>query len=350
MNEWQVVRLDSVVEIQRTSVQPGRIRSGTTYVGLENMTSDGVFSNVEAVEAGELGSAKFTFTSEHLLYGKLRPYLSKIARPNFEGVCTTDIVPLRPGPKVDRSFLFHYLRLPLMVDKAASASVGINLPRLSHSSLASFQIPMPPIEDQRRIAAILDKADEIRTKRRAALAQLDTLTQAIFLDLFGDPVSNPRGWPDSAALGDVAEIVSGVTKGRSLEGKTVRSVPYLAVVNVQDKALDLSTVKVIDATADEIRRFRLKKGDLVLTEVGDPDKLGRGCLWDEELPECIHQNHIFRVRTHQGSIEPLFLNWLVGSARGKKYFLRSAKQTTGIASINMTQLKSFPLLMPPLAT
>ena len=88
----------------------------------------------------------------------------------------------------------------------------------------------------------------------------------------------------------------------------------------------------------------------MITEGGDPDKLGRGTLWASELSECIHQNHIFRVRLNTNKIDPLFLNWLVGSQRGKRYFLKSAKQTTGIASINMTQLRGFPLLVPPLAT
>ena len=72
-------------------------------------------------------------------------------------------------------------------------------------------------------------------------------------------------------------------------------------------------------------------------------------MWNDELAECIHQNHVFRVRLRSKELTPLFLNWLVGSQRGKKYFLRSAKQTTGIASINMTQLRSFPLLVPPLS-
>jgi type I restriction enzyme S subunit len=121
------------------------------------------------------------------------------------------------------------------------------------------------------------------------------------------------------------------------------------VLNVQYKRLDLSVVKEIDATDVEIERHLLKRNDLLLTEGGDPDKLGRGTLWREELPRCIHQNHIFRVRINEGAgIDPVFLNWLVASERGRRYFLRSAKQTTGIASINATQLRRFPLLVPPL--
>ncbi len=124
--------------------------------------------------------------------------------------------------------------------------------------------------------------------------------------------------------------------------------PYLSVANVQDRHLDLSSVKTIEASDAEVARYRLLPGDLLLTEGGDPDKLGRGTVWAGEVEECIHQNHVFRVRITDGSVTPTFLNWLVGSERGKQYFLRAAKQTTGIASINKTQLSDFPLLTPPI--
>jgi type I restriction enzyme S subunit len=222
------------------------------------------------------------------------------------------------------------------------------MPNLNTKVIRSLPFAYPPLAEQRRIAEVLDRAEALRAKRRAALAQLDTLTQSIFLDMFGDPATNPKGWSESRTLGDVADIASGVTKGRKLTGQSTRPVPYLAVSNVQDRALSLSSIKTIEVTEVEIERYRLRKNDLLLTEGGDPDKLGRGSLWDDELPECIHQNHVFRVRLTATDLDALFLNWLVGSSRGKRYFLRSAKQTTGIASINMTQLRGFPLLVPPL--
>ena len=216
------------------------------------------------------------------------------------------------------------------------------------SHLKALQISLPPIAQQKRIAAILDKAEELRGLRRKALGELDAIAQSIFLEMFGDPVTNPKGWISTTSLGDVADIASGITKGRKLNGQATRKVPYLAVINVQDKALNLNVLKTIEASENEINRYRLKKDDLLLTEGGDPDKLGRGTLWSEEISECIHQNHVFRVRLMSASIHPLFLNWLVGSQRGKQYFLKSAKQTTGIATINMTQLRGFPLLIPPI--
>ena len=224
----------------------------------------------------------------------------------------------------------------------------VNQATVSREALLGLSIPLPPIATQKHIAAILDQAEELRSKRRSAIALLDELGRSVFLEMFGDPRTNPKNWDSSTTLGEIANIASGITKGRKLNGKQTREISYLAVVNVQDKSLDLNTVKTIDATEDEINRFLLQGDDLLLTEGGDPDKLGRGTLWNNEISECIHQNHIFRVRLTSDTVVPLFLNWLIGSKRGKDYFLKSAKQTTGIASINMSQLRGFPMLIPPL--
>ena len=297
----------------------------------------------------EVGPSTYVFNRGTVLYCKLRPYLNKVVVADDDGVATTELVPLRcDESKVLPHYLAHFLRSATFLAFATNVVAGAKMPRMVMSEFWSYPVPLPPLEEQRRIAAILDQAETLRTQRRTALALLDSLTQSLFLDMFGDPVANDRGWPHSLTLGEVADIASGVTKGRKLDGKVTREVPYLAVANVQDKTLRMDGLKTIEATEDEIARYRLQKDDLLLTEGGDPDKLGRGTLWNEELPECIHQNHIFRVRLNHAALHPLFLNWLVGSTRGKNYFLRSAKQTTGIASINMTQLRSFPLLVPPL--
>jgi type I restriction enzyme S subunit len=99
---------------------------------------------------------------------------------------------------------------------------------------------------------------------------------------------------------------------------------------------------------EEIRRFRLRRGDVLLTEGGDPDKLGRGTYWQDEIDECIHQNHIFRVRVIDHTLMPEFVSAQIGSEYGKSYFLKHAKQTTGIATINRKVLGAFPLGIPPL--
>jgi type I restriction enzyme S subunit len=248
--------------------------------------------------------------------------------------------------RLDSRFLYHWLKSK--TSYLQSLGNGATFKEISKGVVERIEIPLPPLGEQRRIAAILDKADALRRKRNHVIGLFNNLAQSIFLDIFGDPVLNPKGWNDIESLGNLAEIASGVTKGRKLADGDARDVPYLAVSNVQDKRLDLSNVKQIRATEGEIRRFRIERDDLLLTEGGDPDKLGRGTLWQEEIPEpTIHQNHIFRVRVKSDKVLPIYLIWLISSSYGKVYFLRSAKQTTGIASINKRQLSDFPVLVPP---
>ena len=268
---------------------------------------------------------------------------------NFMGFGSTEFHVLRANKRtLNDRYLFHFLRqkrIRVEGERRMTGSAGQR--RVPKKFFEELKLHLPPLSEQKRIAAILDKTDALREKRRQAIAKLDELLQSVFLDMFGDPVTNPKRWKDETSLGEVAEIVSGITVGRKLNGKATREIPYMAVVNVQDRRLNLQTIKTIQATEEEIDKYRLLENDLLLTEGGDPDKLGRGTLWKNELPESIHQNHIFRVRLMVEDLNPCFLNWLIGSRRGKQYFLRSAKQTTGIASINMTQLRNFPLLIPP---
>ncbi len=126
----------------------------------------------------------------------------------------------------------------------------------------------------------------------------------------------------------------------------MRDVPYLRVANVKDGHLDLSEVKTFSATEDEIEKWTLRAGDVLFTEGGDLDKVGRGTLWKEELPECIHQNHIYRVRFPRERYLPEFVALQVRSKYAKDYFFKKAKKTTGIASINQQVLKAFPVLSP----
>lgn len=240
---------------------------------------------------------------------------------------------------LDAKYLYHWLSCK--TDYLQSLGNGATFKEVSKSTIARVEIPLPALDEQRRAASILDQADALRVKRRQVLAHLDGLAQSIFHDTFA-----MTGDEGEAPLAELTEVTSGITKGR-WTSEVTSLVPYLAVSNVQDGHLKLDVVKEIDATAAEIDRYALRDGDLILTEGGDPDKLGRGTVWRSELPLCLHQNHIFRVRVFQGSaVLPDYLAAYLASRPARAYFLRSAKQTTGIASINMTQLKSLPVVVP----
>jgi type I restriction enzyme S subunit len=123
-------------------------------------------------------------------------------------------------------------------------------------------------------------------------------------------------------------------------------VPYLRVANVQDGHLDLTEMKTIHIRRSEVERYKLQTGDVVLTEGGDFDKLGRGFIWRGELDLCVHQNHVFVVRPNRSRVIPEYFSYLAQSAYGKAYFLQVAHKTTNLACINSTKLKAFPVLIP----
>lgn len=162
-----------------------------------------------------------------------------------------------------------------------------------------------------------------------------------------DAASFPIGWRVET-LDRVATVQTGVAKGRQFANEEMVDVPYLRVANVQDGHLDLTEMKTISIRSSEVERYRLQNDDIVLTEGGDFDKLGRGFIWRGELELCVHQNHIFAVRPDREALLPQFLAYLVQSSYGKAYFLSVAHKTTNLACINSTKLKAFPVLVPPL--
>ncbi|SHG28067.1 type I restriction enzyme, S subunit [Microbulbifer donghaiensis] len=156
----------------------------------------------------------------------------------------------------------------------------------------------------------------------------------------------PNGW-ERKPLCDVAEIRTGVAKGKS-NLKDPIEVPYLRVANVQDGHIDLTQVKTIQIERSQLERYSLKAGDVLMTEGGDFDKLGRGDVWRGQINPCLNQNHVFAVRVKTSKLIPYYLASLSGSHYGKSYFLSCAKKSTNLASINSTQLKEFPVLIPPI--
>ncbi|GAA2606643.1 restriction endonuclease subunit S [Actinomadura fulvescens] len=207
------------------------------------------------------------------------------------------------------------------------------------------EIELPPLDQQRRIAEILDVADE----QIQSIDHLVSKLRLICIGIVSDALNEIEQTAESTALlSEVADISSGVTLGSEPAGDGSIEVPYLRVANVQDGYIDTSEVKAIRIFRSQMERFRLEAGDVLLTEGGDFDKLGRGAVWDARIPECICQNHIFRVRCDRQVLLPEYLAAYASSPRGRAYFLSIAKQTTNLATINSTQLKSMPLPLPSL--
>jgi restriction endonuclease S subunit len=156
----------------------------------------------------------------------------------------------------------------------------------------------------------------------------------------------PRGWAWTT-LGAIAEIVGGVTKDSKRQNQSgLVEVPYLRVANVQRGWLDLDNVAAIRVPPAKAEALRLQPGDVLFNEGGDRDKLGRGWVWDGQIPDCIHQNHVFRARLHSSDVLPKFLSHY-GNSVGSRWFESAGRQTTNLASISLTALRKLPIPMPP---
>lgn len=161
------------------------------------------------------------------------------------------------------------------------------------------------------------------------------------------PYGVPSGWKWQS-LDSVLIVTGGVTLGRKLAGRKLVSKPYLRVANVQRGHLLLDQIKEVEIPDDEFEKYLLLKGDLLITEGGDWDKVGRTAIWRDELPECLHQNHVFRARAVSAEWEPRWAEIYLNSGTARAYFAGSSKQTTNLASINMTQLRACAFPLPPL--
>ena len=233
-------------------------------------------------------------------------------------------------------------------DWLSSQARGATIKGIKIDTVANIEIPEVGYAEQKKIAAVLDKVSDLIFLRKQQLARLDELIKARFVEMFGDMLLNSLGWSEKP-LECLADIVSGITKGRKTTETDLQEVPYMAVSNVKNGYIDWTTVKTILATRQEIEQYRLLPDEILMTEGGDPDKVGRGAIIKKPLENSIHQNHIFRVRLNENELLPSFFAEYLQHQKAKRYFLGCAKQTTGIASINMRQLKALPVLTPPLS-
>ena len=251
------------------------------------------------------------------------------------------------APELLPQYLYYYLKSEISLTYIKAIATGSVRDNLRFSMLSEFPIELRSIAEQNQIVERLDRLKRMISLREQQLLSLDDLIKARFVEMFGDMLINPKGLPEQR-LDSMADIVSGITKGRKTKTDDLYEVPYMAVSNVKDGYIDWTTVKTIMATAGEIEQYRLKPGDVLMTEGGDPDKLGRGAIIHEPPKDCIHQNHVFRVRLNQNVLLSVFMAQYLQQQKAKRYFLGCAKQTTGIASINMKQLSALPVLVPPM--
>jgi type I restriction enzyme S subunit len=262
--------------------------------------------------------------------------------------------------KSSLKWLFYLLPL-LGLDTASQDSA---IPGLSREFAYEHWLPVPSLCEQRAIAAFLDhetaKIDELVAKKERLIQLLQEKRTALISHAVTKGIDPAALMKDSGVewLGQIpahweirklkalAEVRTGVAKGRDLSAREMIEVPYMRVANVQDGYLDLSDVATISIGVDELENYKLKIGDVLMNEGGDNDKLGRGGVWQGQIEPCVHQNHVFAVRPHP-KIESVWLTTITQTQYAKFYFMLKAKQSTNLASISSTNLKELPVVIPP---
>ena len=304
-----------------------------------------------------------------IVMNRMQAWTGMFAVPKQEGVVSPDYSVFSPTTHCEIKFFEHLFKTPVLVEQFAKASKGIGtgFNRLYWENFGSITVAVPPHGEQAAIVRYLDHADELISRYISAKERLIALLQeqrqavihqAVTCGL--DPnvqlkSSNvnwlgdiPEHW-ERRRLKEVAAIQTGITIGANNREPELIERPYLRVANVQADRLDLSKVTTIRVSPAEIKRTTLQVGDVLMTEGGDIDKLGRGCIWQGDIPDCLHQNHVFAVRPDPASLRPEFLVAVMGSLHGRTYFCVTAKQTTNLASTNRTTLGNFPMYLPSAA-
>lgn len=254
-----------------------------------------------------------------------------------------DIKALLPKGLLDARFLAYQLlaRKSEILNLVDTAGHGTG--RLDTELLKDVALTVPPLGEQSRIAELIGTWDKAISVARELWAKRMEEAEILREKLVGAILQHK-----AVSLVEVADVRTGLAKGKTGQRDTIE-VPYLRVANVQDGRLDLKEVKLIEVAREHVGRYSLQAGDVLMTEGGDFDKLGRGTVWSGEIDLCLHQNHVFAVRPKLGRVHSGFVAAIAASNYGRSYFMSCAKRSTNLASINSTQLKALPIPLVSMA-
>lgn len=248
-------------------------------------------------------------------------------------------LPIKDAGRLSPRFLLRALEAMDLSSGANRAAMGATL---NKAKLQQLYIPLLPLPEQRRIAAILDHADTLRAKRRQAISYLDDLKQSIFLDMFGPPAT----WPDRWVMGKIGDMVDDVQYGTSGKAGQSGSWPIVRMGNVTDDGrLDLDDIKWIDLADRDIPKFTVRRGDLLFNRTNSTEKVGKTCVVETDQALAF-AGYLVRVRLTKEH-RPEFVNAYLTSRYGQALRRSMAKAAVNQANINAREMQSIPIALPP---
>ena len=262
------------------------------------------------------------------------------------------------------NYVFKIERFQKELRKYANGILEIRLRISVHDTLRRL-IPIPNYEEQCKIADFLDgqceKINLAIEKAKVSIEEYRNLKQSFITQIVTKGINEndtmkesgiewigkiPASWKVTQ-LRHCASIRSGITLGKTYSKDTeLVEMPYLRVANVQDGYVDTNDIAVLQVSKDEIEKYSLSAGEVLMTEGGDRDKLGRGCVWDGRITPCLHQNHIFAVKVKEKLLNPHYLEYLTASSVGRTYFDVTAVKTTNLACTSSSKVLAFTIPLP----
>lgn len=350
--------LASVLESFETGKRPkgGAVETGIPSLGGEHVTAEGTiklapmkfipFDFYQGMKKGLLRVGDVLVVKDGATTGRVG--MIEPGFPYSDAAINEHLFLLRAdAQRLDSQYLYFYLRsaqgqLEIMSDFRGAAQGGI-----SREIGEKVRIPLPSLPEQHRLVDILSRAEGIVRLHREALAKTRELIPALFLDLFGDPATNPKGWP----VKTLGELISdgpqnGLYKHASAYGD---GAPIVRIDAFYDGRLsDLATLRRLSVTGEEIARYGLREGDILVNRVNSPEYLGKSAIVPE-LPEpVVFESNMMRLAVDGALIRPGYLIQHLQTGHIKTLILSKAKHAINQSSINQQDVKSFPVPIPPL--
>jgi type I restriction enzyme, S subunit len=253
---------------------------------------------------------------------------------------------IKPNNKIHGKYLYYFLEKYL--EKLRELSIGGVIKYIKLGNLTEAKIPLPSLDQQKKIAAILDAADAYRQKTKALITKYDELTQSLFLDMFGDPVSNPKGWEINILKNHLIDVKNGITRRpKTEEDKSGQIV--LKLKHIRSNFINYDCDNRILLENSEKTKFSVNIGDLLFIRVnGNPDYVGRCALHDNNKYEVFFNDHIMRVRVDLNTFNSLFLCQYLNYPYGQREISKRVKTSAGQYTINQGGLDKLNLIVPPL--
>ena len=314
-----------------------------------NITDGGlVFDDLVYVPAGRVsarqkikkGDIVIAASSGSLdVVGKAAPALAA-----FDGGFGAFCKVIRPNDKVDAAYLAQFFKTPGYRRTISSLAAGANINNLKSEHLDDLQVRLPPLPEQRRIAAILDQADALSAKRREALALLDSLTQSFFIEMFGDPAINPHQWP----VGRIADLLESASYGTSEKSASAGEFPVLRMKNLtRSGELDLRNLKYMELPEGLRSKYLVRAGDVLFNRTNSADLVGKTAMVPQGLPPLAYAGYLIRLRVNAAN-SPTYLSRFLNTGYAKLMLRGMCKSIIGTANINATEIQAMKIAVPPL--